>query len=191
MLISLLSISILADSNDPFTQCINGRCTTYYPAVIEHEKMLAEQRRLQIEKERLALEKEEYYKKYPEERPLSPAQLKAKKKAEYKAKRTEANRKAREKNRQRREEFDKKYSTTVPRHSSGDPIISKNREFDADKYKDTPQLIIGGKHLYDVSEVRMFKNNKVFVKSANGSYAFPLEIYESSEKINFSGDLQN
>ena len=94
----LMTTTFFAVSNQPFTQCVNGVCTTYYPAVIEHQRLLVEQ-------ERLRLEREKYYQDNPEARPLTRADRKriaeeekiAKKEA-YKRKLAEANRKAREHN---------------------------------------------------------------------------------------------
>ena len=94
-LMIVFSISLFAYDSRPFTLCDRGVCTTYYPAVIEHQKLIVEQERLRLEQER-------YYKEHPEERPLSRAEQIAKaeadKKAAYKRKLADANRKAREHN---------------------------------------------------------------------------------------------
>ena len=94
-LILFFAISLFAYDSRPFTLCDHGVCKTYYPAVIEHQKLMVDQERLRLEQER-------YYKEHPEERPLSRAELQAKaevdKKEAYKRKLAEANRKAREHN---------------------------------------------------------------------------------------------
>ena len=94
-LILFFAIPLFAYDSSPFTLCDHGVCKTYYPAVIEHQKLMVDQERLRLEKER-------YYKEHPEERPLSRAELQDKaeadKKAAYKRKLAEANRKAREHN---------------------------------------------------------------------------------------------
>lgn len=77
--------------NAPFTQCVNGVCTTYYPAVIEAERLHAEQQRLELEKKKFELE-------HPQPRELTKKEKDAIKREEHKAKVEEANRKANEAN---------------------------------------------------------------------------------------------
>ncbi len=77
--------------NEPFTQCINGVCTTYYPVVIEAERLRAEQERLELEKKRFALE-------HPQPKELTEKEKQAIKREEHKAKVEAANKKAKEAN---------------------------------------------------------------------------------------------
>lgn len=75
----------------PYTQCVNGVCTTYYPAVIEAERLYAEQQRLELEKKKFDLE-------YPQPKELTKKEKEAIKREEHKAKIEAANKKAKEAN---------------------------------------------------------------------------------------------
>jgi len=91
ILIVVMGIGLFATDNEPFTQCVNGVCTTYYPAVIEAERLKAEQQRLELEKKKFALE-------HPQPKALTREEKEALKREEHKAKVEAANQKAREAN---------------------------------------------------------------------------------------------
>lgn len=77
--------------NAPYTQCVNGVCTTYYPAVIQAERLKAEQQRLELEKKRFELE-------HPTPKELTKEEKEALKRKEHRAKIEAANQKARQAN---------------------------------------------------------------------------------------------
>jgi hypothetical protein len=77
--------------NEPYTQCVNGVCTTYYPAVIQAERLKAEQERLELERKRFELE-------HPKPKELTKEEKEAIKREEHRAKVEAANKKAREAN---------------------------------------------------------------------------------------------
>ena len=90
----------------------------------------------------------------------------------------EANRQAREQNKKIGVEADKSVSP-----NQTDTV--EHKKIDYSKYEKSPQLIVGNVHLYGVSEVKRFKDNKLLVKAANGNFAFPKKVYESAQKLNF------
>lgn len=139
-----------------------------------------------IEQERHKIEMEEYYRRYPEKRPLSAAEKRAKKIQAHKKKIIEANQKAKKKNLARQQEWDRTHGLTYKsKYTNKQSIVTERKKVNLDKYRDSAQLIIAGEHLYRVTEAKVFKKTKILVKSLHGTFAFPAELFDSAEKINF------
>jgi hypothetical protein len=96
----------------------------------------------------------------------------------------EANKEAREHNKEKEVAFDKKTADFEAAHPK-QTQREERKDIDFSKYKDSAQLIVGNVHLYGVSEVKTFKDGKILVKAANGNFAFPKEVYDSAQKLNF------
>lgn len=59
------------------------------------------------------------------------------------------------------------------------------------QYKNTPQLKIKEMHIYDVTEIKYFRDKKdiIMVESSTGNFAIPLTEIESAKRINFTPEL--
>jgi len=126
------------------------------------------------------------YDKYQEQ--VENAQIQAEQKAAHNAAVEEANKKAEEKNKERNEALDMQATPSDPSYQSQFQSEETVQEgINPDDYKNSAQLVIGDQHLYGVTEAKSFEGDKVLVKSASGTFAFPVKMYKSAKKINFDG----
>jgi len=98
----------------------------------------------------------------------------------------EANKEAREHNKEINAAYEKQLAERGITHPTQAQVETiEYKEIDFTQYEDSAQLILENVHLYGVSEVKIFKKDKVLVQAVNGKFAFPIKTYESAKKIHF------
>lgn len=88
------------------------------------------------------------------------------------------------KQRDRAENHTKNIETTEIRDKSLLPSSYKPSDFN-----DKAQLKLENLHIVGISSIEPFKDNKLIIKAANGTFALPREKFNEAEKINFTKEL--
>ncbi len=59
------------------------------------------------------------------------------------------------------------------------------------RYKNTPQLKVNELHIYNVTDVKYFRDKKdvVMIESSTGNFALPISEIVNAERINFTPTL--
>ncbi len=73
-------------------------------------------------------------------------------------------------------------------------IMSSNKNLPAAANKQSDfngeaQLKLENLHILGISSIKPFKDNKLIIEAANGTFALPREKFNEAEKINFSQEL--
>jgi hypothetical protein len=70
-------------------------------------------------------------------------------------------------------------------------VVPKQVVEPAVRYKNTPQLKVNELHIYNVTDVKYFRNKTdvVMIESSTGSFAIPISEIVNAERINFTPTL--
>ena len=60
-------------------------------------------------------------------------------------------------------------------------------------YKNTPQIVLPKQHIYGITQLSHFRDNpnSILVQASSGSFAIPLQDFQSAEYLFFTKELEN
>lgn len=73
-------------------------------------------------------------------------------------------------------------------NTNNEPIIIR-KKLNPKDFKNTAQLKLDKLHIFGITSIEKFKENKLIIKGANGIFALPEDKFNTAEKINFNSEL--